>query len=183
MLSIVFLHVYVLISSLTMLQRCGGQQPHPHYLQTWKEFAGIRAHFWLSWRSLRRRTSGIWLKWEGGGGFRGYQREYYRIAYLKFYHLRRIPLWRVQPITALKDTEIPSFVFVWKRMRPLTRNSLDCTLPGTTNFDYGFRVCLLLNYFLKRDTCTLPGTMVQSVHVAYDRWGLMRHTPSIVFRL
>ena len=22
-----------------------------------------------------------------------------------------------------------------------------------------------------RDTCTLPGTMVQSVHVAYDKWG------------
>ena len=21
------------------------------------------------------------------------------------------------------------------------------------------------------DTCTLPGTMVQSVHVAYDKWG------------
>ena len=33
------------------------------------------------------------------------------------------------------------------------------------------------------DTCTLPGTMVQSVHVAYDRWGLMPHTPSIGFRL
>ena len=28
----------------------------------------------------------------------------------------------------------------------------ECTLPGTTNVDKGFRVCLLLNYFLKRFT-------------------------------
>ena len=33
------------------------------------------------------------------------------------------------------------------------------------------------------DTCTLSGTMVQSVHVAYNRWGLMPQYPSIVFRL
>ena len=30
---------------------------------------------------------------------------------------------------------------------------------------------------LNRDTCTLPGTMVQSVHVAFDKWGLMPPYP------
>ena len=33
------------------------------------------------------------------------------------------------------------------------------------------------------DTCTLPGTMVESGHEAFDKWGPSSHTPSIVFRL
>ena len=35
----------------------------------------------------------------------------------------------------------------------------------------------LLGYDVIGDTCTLPGTMVQSVHVAYDKWGLMPPYP------
>ena len=35
----------------------------------------------------------------------------------------------------------------------------------------------LLFCFVFRETCTLPGPMVQSVHVAYDKWGLMPPYP------
>ena len=39
-------------------------------------------------------------------------------------------------------------------------------------------IIIIINVFIKnikyRDTCTLPGTMVQSVHEAYDKW---RHKP------
>ena len=52
-----------------------------------------------------------------------------------------------------------AFVFVDINLRIITsvmqENSTEiiekgCTLPVTTNFDLGLRVCLLLNYFLKR---------------------------------
>ena len=44
----------------------------------------------------------------------------------------------------------------------------------------------MVGYFFQnkaRDTCTLLGTMVQSVHVTYDKWGLTPPYPLNCFQI
>ena len=48
---------------------------------------------------------------------------------------------------------------------------------GCTDFTQVFRHSKL------GDTCTLPGTMVQFVHVTYDKWGLMPPYPLNCFQV
>ena len=49
---------------------------------------------------------------------------------------------------------------------------LDCTLPGTTDFDEVFRVCLLLNYFLKSLVW-----WIHSLNTIEGEWG---HKPPFI---
>ena len=39
------------------------------------------------------------------------------------------------------------------------------------------------NWVNRRDTCTLPGTTVQSAYVTYDKWGLMPPYPLNCFQV
>ena len=61
--------------------------------------------------------------------------------------------------------------WTWRMRRQSTW--LDCTLPGTAEFDYVFMVCLLLDYFLKRliwwidNLKTIKGVWRISPHLSY----------------
>ena len=37
----------------------------------------------------------------------------------------------------------------------------------------------MINHSSKTDTYTLPGIIVQTIHVSYDNWGPCSHTPQL----
>ena len=80
-------------------------------------------------------------------------------------------------------TEVDVEVHETKPPGPDLLYSIEETPPWYLCILLGFQV-LIQVLRQTRETCTLQGTMVQSVHVAYDKWGLISpHTPSILFSL